>query len=197
MLVLVIILVLVVGVVFPRVGELRFDYLGVLVTIFSAMITLLIGWQIFSFISRKKEFDDKVLNIDNRVDELDERFTKLNADIDVENRRLISAISDTNYLNKTEFYLMFTSQYIHLNQYDNAVKMLFRGLSICLCVKTRDEHYKSKIDSIKMLMNVLSENIPLSSDTIAWVKVIAENSNDPDIVDYVKKLEANQVKSED
>ena len=200
MLVLVIILVLVVGVVFPRVGELRFDYLGVLVTIFSAMITLLIGWQISSFMSHKKDVEDKVKDMSDRIDDIDDINDKIADCLTLLIERgdnMIAGIADKDTLTQAELYVNLSMSYCSSGKDDIAIMTLFLGIQHCFGRKKRDENFDNILNTIKYVMNSIPTTTKLQEGQIDWIKGIADNSNNPDIQDYVKKLEANQIKSED
>lgn len=56
----------------PHVPELGFDYQGVLVGTLSLLVTALIGWQIYNYISLKSEMEKRMTEIVN------ERLEKLN-----------------------------------------------------------------------------------------------------------------------
>lgn len=55
----------------PRTVSLSFDYLGVIIGVLSVLVTVVIGWNIYSILDIKSlqlEFDSKIKNVQNDID---------------------------------------------------------------------------------------------------------------------------------
>lgn len=188
-----IVLAFVLCVAFPRIGELEFDYLGVLATVFSVMITFLVGWQISSFFSYKKDVENKVAEYKQDLDAKMSIFKKINSDIkkdiDTKIRQVSSDFTKENHSTKAEFYIMLSEQCRSVEQLEYAVMMLFNGISECSQMDIHDSVYRDKIRVIKNMIVALTPQIKLQAHTLSRIREISGGIDEDSIKEYVSSLE--------
>lgn len=71
---------------FPRIDNLGFDYMRIIVSILSFILTLLIGWNIYSALSLEKRANglERIINeIGNKVSVLEEKINSIKGEIDI------------------------------------------------------------------------------------------------------------------
>ena len=67
----------------PRTPGLPFDYLGILVTILSTLVMLLLGWQIYNALELEKQFEEYKDEVnENLKNEKEKLLSKINSDIE-------------------------------------------------------------------------------------------------------------------
>lgn len=137
---------------FPRIPDnLSFDYMGVIVGILSFLVTLLIGWNIFS-----------VIDFNKKVEEIIENNNKLKEEGEAANKQFLKIKNDLQHLQAN-----MTFQSILNNVYNNKDReypqYIIDGYIDALNVAIRDELEEDRIEVvIDMLHHFIKPNNTIS-----------------------------------
>lgn len=163
---------------YPRTENLEFDYLGVIVGVLSLLITILIGWNIYTMVDfnrKTKELERKVereirnMNTDNQ--KLKDDYQKLEKSL----RYTQSDITFTSILNNT----------IKLDRElnDNFVQYIFDGYMDALDVAIRDNLTNDRVEeALTRLVNLTQRYTDLTKSKFPIL---------PDRNDYYNKILLN------
>lgn len=163
----------------PR-EELNFDYLGLLVAIMSILVTVLVGWQIFSILSFEK----------NAKEIISKESNKLNLEIKKQTKKTSINIKDTmEAAIATSLYHLSCSEYSqHKN--DFALHLSLDSMLHCSRIKNMDDDFKIEIyEELKKILNDIlddiSENRNFNNDKInEYIK----SASDLDLIEIVHKI---------
>lgn len=153
-----IISVIAIGICAPRYKELGFDYTGIIVTVLSLLITILITWQIYI-----------TLTLDNRVKQyISDRIRSTKADIyqDIDTKikdydyHLGSILLHTKANNIADKknaikYYFLALHFANKSSYKDNIDHLIDDLKICMAVfvPSKDSFTKKDIDNFNQILN--------------------------------------------
>lgn len=163
---------------YPRIENLEFDYIGIIVSILSLLITVLIGWQIFSHISIFNE-------VKNKIDNLEERTKGIVSKITLDAKHSSIAVS---------FAQQGVSQF-YKKDYDNSTRTLFNALVFCQKINSKDElyyeTYDNVIETIVKLSNISSGCQFDSQEEIELFQEAAFKTGNKEVIAFAMKFKSN------
>ncbi|NLI37126.1 MAG: hypothetical protein GX416_11530 [Bacteroidales bacterium] len=146
-----------------RTPILGFDYMGLLVGILAALVTALIGWQIFTTIGVEKKMSDVEKRVDNMNTLLEEEKKKINDELDNEERKRNSKenylIGKMNFLQghvfqslKEKKFFMIYNYYVQAIYYvlksdsQNNIQPTLDNMELCLSERKAATDYDDYAD---------------------------------------------------
>lgn len=161
---------------YPRVGELEFDYIGIIVGIFSLLVTILLGWQIFNTISIFNEVKSKIDNLEK------------------ENQKAINTITaDAKYSSIAVSLAQLGVSQFHQKDYENAIRSLFNAIIFCQKITTKDEFYSETYDNaiatIVELSRIGSEVWFDSQEEVELFQEAAMATGNKEVIAFAMKFE--------
>ncbi len=103
-----VLLVICLGLFLPYKGDIKFDYIGVIVAIFAVLITLLIGWQIVHYLRIVNEIKD---NVKLRIDLFETKFNDMTEDLKNERKKTTENLNETREKYSKDFEILSSSVY--------------------------------------------------------------------------------------
>lgn len=160
---------------YPRDLELKPDYMGIIFTALSVLVMFLLGWQIFSVFSIKKD-----------VDKTTEKFKQ---DIEASEILLKQRISDEVALAKAEAFTVISLSTFDSNQLDVSIPAFYKSIDCCFDCSVRDDKFLKTLAFAKKVMNLLkTKEISFSEEQLEVFKKTAKKSGDFDIIAYTQDL---------
>lgn len=137
----------------PSTDGLKMDYIGVIVGILSLLVTIILGWQIWSVFAINKKIDDKVEDISkqmyDKIEKLNQALTD-NINKTQDNLRISGAISTTATLYKAESISLNVCLLAGKQNYRMATNILSQLLEYAIALndpKTLSDAAKLIVDS--------------------------------------------------
>lgn len=169
---------------YPRTKNLDFDYTGIIIGVLSILITLLVGWQIYSNIYIKNNIEKYVRNEIYKMEKRNKIYEqKLNKEIE---RSKCMAIG-------VSLAQLGISQY-YTNDYENAIRSLFNALIFLQKIKIKDDlseearqHVERKLEEVSCKVNG-SKCIEFEKEEINLFKGAAIQTGNEKIILLVMKM---------
>ncbi len=157
-----------------HIQNLGVDYLGLIVAIFAIIVTLLVGWQIFSTIKAKEELKEARDNFEKefgkRIYSLDERVFKLS----LRNNSVTSTINIGTYFEILNFTLMANSHDFKTN--NNTEPSL------------RLNHLQRDVLSTLRGLDASNEIADCNTSDFKFYAAVAKKLNEKWLITYVRKF---------
>lgn len=180
---------------YPNTIGLNLDYSGIVVGVLSVIVTILIGWQIFTNISIEHTLNEK---IDHRYDlikkDIEDIYdvTKRNAQNLIEETKV--GLGDVKYISiSTSLTQLGVSQYFN-EDYPNSTRSLMNALILLQKINIHDELYDEVRDNVIKHIKLISKKIEggeiiwESEEALDLFKEAALKTGDKDIIVFVMKF---------
>lgn len=197
--------------VHPSTSELGLDYMGIIVGILSLLVTLLLGWQIWSIISIDKKINDKVEYLNKEInDKVNSINVSLNENINKaqESLQISGARSSIATLYKAEAINLNVCLITGRNNFLKAIHILKTIIEYAVALKDRD----TLKDATKILVeskNIMDDsginpqdfetiyNFFLESSRIVLENLPASDDQVPQIYQMIKDVQKYLNNNED
>lgn len=120
--------------------EYGFDYMGVIVGVLAILVTLMLGWNLFTLF----DFKEKINKAELDYDELKERITKANG-----------LANDTNVSTNYALYLIFKES----SHYAGAITALIQALAVMADSDFDEYHKMGEFDKFSKYLSELMNNL--------------------------------------
>ncbi len=168
----------------PRIGNLQFDYMGFIVGVLAIIVTLLIGWQIFTNITVERTLNEKI--------------KKQHQMIQKELKGLESEISHrtsdaSNIAMALSLAQMGISQ-VYNEDFSNAIRSLMNALIFCVKIEDKDELYKEVYSNVTEKIKEFAREheqviiTNLSQEEIGLFVDAAIKTNDIEIIAFTMRF---------
>lgn len=141
---------------FPRINNLGLDYMGIIVGILTLLITLLVGWNIYSALSLEKRVNDLeriINNTGNKASVLEEKVNSIKREIDI-----VKKLRES-----TEEYAMGIAEAVQAgslmnNPYETRFMQIYKCYTSAImhflrCNRDVSNHITTCLDNMKNILN--------------------------------------------
>ena len=179
-------------VLFPRSQELRFDYMGIIVAIFSILVTLLVGWQIYKTIGFEQKTVAELLRIeDDLTEKLLSNQQSLHKEIEY---GIEQSMNMSLFMSLAQLAFALHQSESSEEQFKNAVPLQISYNALCVWnndTKDVEDAYNCCISLIKEYRNK-GCNLVVSKDDYNLFLSAALKTQDDEIIEFTKNFKIQE-----
>ncbi len=179
-------------ILFPRSQELCIDYMGIIVTVLSILVTLLVGWQIYKTIGFEQKTVAELVRIENELNEkLSSNQQALHKEIE---EGIEQSVNMSLFMSLAQLAFALHQSESSEEQFRNAVPLQISYNALCVWnnnTKDVEDAYNSCISLIKEY-RIKDCNLVVSKDDYKLFLSAALKTQDDEIIEFTKNFKIQE-----